>query len=557
MSSTLDGYDDYRAFMDKLAVTNVDKYIDLPMIAVMGDTSSGKRSLLSSISMIELPSSDELTTRCPIMLRMNRADKRTAMVEVKWKDIPKGKTEDEIAFKPQVVNESNWAELTKCIAAAQLHIIKLSGKEVAHDVVSVKVASPHCEDLTLIDLPGIVRSTGAGESATLAEDIQSLIDDYLKNPRCIILAVHPANNDFHNSQIMADAKKVDPLTKRTLPVLTKPDIIDSGAETSVRDLLLGHKTDAFEKGFHMVKGRGQAALNKNETIESNLNAEESFFRNTQPWRDVEDRSRLGDLQMHLVRDTFPSIVAEMKEEKIKTTDSFSLLAEAPSSTFERRLFFYEAKDRLVRAIRSHLSGSNVRDADDSKSSDTCSSLFHGRCKKFMDALHQGKLADISAIKVGVKATYSYDKQEYIDTIAMIEQDQVYFRGCVSKENAGKLCRAYPPGDVLILTNNQGCLVKANGLAYDSLRPIPLSQVRRDPDWIRDLIAKNRPYKLPIFMNTDVFEQILSECMESEWRGPCLDLVTSVSTLLRETVSGSIRRDQNISRFERLSDFLIR
>jgi hypothetical protein len=36
MSSTLDGYDEYRAFMDKLAVTNVDKYIDLPMIAVNG-----------------------------------------------------------------------------------------------------------------------------------------------------------------------------------------------------------------------------------------------------------------------------------------------------------------------------------------------------------------------------------------------------------------------------------------------------------------------------------------------------------------------------------------
>jgi interferon-induced GTP-binding protein Mx1 len=64
-----------RDFMDKLtALTNVSKYVELPMIAVMGDTSSGKSSLLSSISLVELPSSSELTTRCPIMLRMSQSE---------------------------------------------------------------------------------------------------------------------------------------------------------------------------------------------------------------------------------------------------------------------------------------------------------------------------------------------------------------------------------------------------------------------------------------------------------------------------------------------------
>jgi interferon-induced GTP-binding protein Mx1 len=64
------GNEDIRVFMDKLAVSNVSRYIELPMIAVMGDTSSGKSSLLTSISMVELPSSEKLTTRCPIMLQM-------------------------------------------------------------------------------------------------------------------------------------------------------------------------------------------------------------------------------------------------------------------------------------------------------------------------------------------------------------------------------------------------------------------------------------------------------------------------------------------------------
>ena len=61
----LEGYERYRQFMDRLTECNVDDYIDLPMIAVMGDTSSGKSSLLSNISLVDLPSADSLTTRCP------------------------------------------------------------------------------------------------------------------------------------------------------------------------------------------------------------------------------------------------------------------------------------------------------------------------------------------------------------------------------------------------------------------------------------------------------------------------------------------------------------
>ncbi len=60
---------------------------------------------------------------------------------------------------------------------------------------------------------------------------------------------------------MAEARKVDPETARTLPVLTKPDLINIGGEDSVLELLLGRKTDKFEKGFHMVKGCGQVSLN--------------------------------------------------------------------------------------------------------------------------------------------------------------------------------------------------------------------------------------------------------------------------------------------------------
>ena len=146
------------------------------------------------------------------MLKMHYSKQKSASVKISWKDEPINKED----FPERTIEETNWESITNAINAAQAHIIKMSGKDVASDIVSVDIRGPHCEDLTLIDLPGIVRTTGKNESATLAEDIQGLMNDYLKNPRCVILAVMPCNVDFHNSQIMADALRVDPSTERTM-----------------------------------------------------------------------------------------------------------------------------------------------------------------------------------------------------------------------------------------------------------------------------------------------------------------------------------------------------
>ena len=252
-SGALEGYERYRELMDKLAEDNVDKYVDLPTIAVMGDTSSGKSSLLSNISLIELPSSNEITTRCPIRLKMKCSQKIKATVKVVWKDKPNG---ENIDFAPRIVEQENWSDVTTAISDAQSHIIEKSKKDVARDLVSVEIEAPHCENLTLIDLPGIVRSLGKDESESIREDIQSLMMEYLENKRCVILAVLPSNVDYHNSQILADSLKYDNETSRTIPVLTKPDLIDKGAEEAVKDLLLGDKTKKkYKFGFHMVKGR--------------------------------------------------------------------------------------------------------------------------------------------------------------------------------------------------------------------------------------------------------------------------------------------------------------
>jgi GTPase SAR1 family protein len=253
-----------REFIDSLHADGIDEYISLPEIAVMGDTSSGKSSLLSALSGILLPANHQLTTRCPTRMRMEQAGQRRASVSVVWHSTSTYKS---AAYPVKHLSEekegaSFLSRLTEEIERAQQTIIATSNLEVARDIIEVDFFGPDLYNLTLTDLPGIVRVAGRGESDSIIDDINLLIKEYLENPRCVILAVVPANVDFHNSSIMAYVKEYDPSTRRTIPVITKPDLVDRGAEGGVRDLLLGLKTETFEMGFHMVKCRGQQQLNE-------------------------------------------------------------------------------------------------------------------------------------------------------------------------------------------------------------------------------------------------------------------------------------------------------
>ena len=58
---------------EELRALDLDKELSVPQIAVMGDQSSGKSSVLEALSGIPFPRGSGLTTRCPIRLIMRTA----------------------------------------------------------------------------------------------------------------------------------------------------------------------------------------------------------------------------------------------------------------------------------------------------------------------------------------------------------------------------------------------------------------------------------------------------------------------------------------------------
>lgn len=174
-----------------------------------------------------------------------------------------------------------------------------NSKTFSDDVLKIEVCGPDQEHLSVIDVPGIFKKTTEG--LTTKSDIgmvRNMVSSYMKNPRAVILAVIPANVDIATQEILEMAAECDAEGERTLGVLTKPDLVDSGAEQHVLDLVEG-KSHKLKLGWCIVRNRGQKELLE---LTADRNAvEQYFFMSQNPWARVEkDRVGVEALRRRLI-----------------------------------------------------------------------------------------------------------------------------------------------------------------------------------------------------------------------------------------------------------------
>jgi GTPase SAR1 family protein len=183
----------------------------------------------------------------------------------------------------------------------------------SEDVLCLEICGPKEQHFSVIDVPGIFRKTTVG--VTTKEDqrvVLAMVHRYMENPRSIMLTVIPANVDIATQEILTMAEEVDEEGVRTLGVLTKPDLVDSGAEKSVIELVKGmrHK---LELGWYILRNPGQKDIEDSSTDRGAM--EKSFFRDRAPWNTL-DKDRVGveALQLRLqeilaskIRSEFPKV----------------------------------------------------------------------------------------------------------------------------------------------------------------------------------------------------------------------------------------------------------
>lgn len=322
--------------IDKLIACGIASLINLPQIVVVGDQSSGKSSVLAGLIRKELPRDSGLCTRFATNIIFRRSEQEgisaSIIADTHASEDHRTAVEAWTRSGLELLEQSTFTEVMRevskqesphhVIDTEQVHQVmglsmtgssSTSGPTFSNDIFRLEISGPDQEHLSVIDVPGIFKNTTPG--VTKKSDItlvRNMVLEYMNNPRSVMLAVVPANVDVATQEILELALDVDPTGDRTLGVLTKPDLVDTGAEHRVIDLV-ENRTRQMKLGWHIVRNLGQQQLN-DPSLDRNA-MEMDFFRSAKPWKEIEKdkvgvenlRERLRDVLSGLVRREFPKV----------------------------------------------------------------------------------------------------------------------------------------------------------------------------------------------------------------------------------------------------------
>ncbi|GAB1310123.1 Golgi transport complex subunit 4 [Madurella fahalii] len=388
--------------IDKLREKNIGKHVPLPQLVVVGDQSSGKSSLLESLTGIPFPRDVELCTRYATQITQRRDDVPRVEVSIipgpRASEAHKKRVE---AYRSDALSPENFRakfpailkEVNATMGIRQAFSqdgldsgntsdgytsensteVKVSGLMVAtsgggsifsEDVLRIEICGPGADYLTVIDVPGIFRTPTEG--ITTKEDmalVRSMVEGYIKDSRTVILAVLDSNVDIANQEILTLAEKYDQKGERTLGILTKPDkVIEQRHKASVCSIVRGKKKQ-LTLGYYVVRSRGA------DQDDADYERREELF-NEEPWNSLPKervgvqalRTRLADLLGDIAWREFPKLrkdIDEMLRAAEKERDS---LGPSRKDEQKQRLFLSGMARQFQELVQAGLEAQYASDA---------------------------------------------------------------------------------------------------------------------------------------------------------------------------------------------------
>ncbi|KAK7471940.1 hypothetical protein VKT23_000046 [Stygiomarasmius scandens] len=347
--------------VNRLHMTGVQIDIDLPLIAVIGNQSAGKSSLIESISGITLPRAAGTCTRCPtecslsyspspwkctVSLRIMTDSSGQLLGEPRNEQFgsvitKKDEVEDRIRRAQRALLHPELPR-SRFLQDDEAEIDDTNAPTFSSNCVSLKISGPDVADLSFCDLPGLIRTAAGESSAGDVELVERLVESYIKKPSCIVLLAVSCETDFQNQGALQLAKKFDPNGERTVGVLTKPDRISAGDEDLwvrfIRNDVPGY---TLSNNWYCVKQPNSIELRQGITWKEARAKENNFFSMTSPWTDLEPMfqkylrtgnlvERLSSILSDLISKRLPEIHKELDLSMKKTRAELSKLPKAPS-----------------------------------------------------------------------------------------------------------------------------------------------------------------------------------------------------------------------------------
>ncbi|KAM9454346.1 interferon-induced GTP-binding protein Mx2-like [Clarias gariepinus] len=340
--------------IDSLRLIGIEEDLALPTIAVIGDQSSGKSSVLEALSGVALPRGSGIVTRCPLELKL-----RKIKCGVQWKAV--------ISYGDELIEFDDPSLVEGYVEAAQNELAG-EGVGISDELISLEIMAPDVCDLTLIDLPGIARVPVKGQPDDIGYQIKNLIGKYIEKDQTINLVVVPCNVDIATTEALKMAQEVDPEGQRTLAILTKPDLIDRGTEKNILEIVK-NQVIPLSKGYVIVKCRGQKQIDDKVSLAEATRVEREFFRRHEFFSCLlyEERASIRCLATKLTQDlvdhikkSLPLISEEIKKQLWSMrTEMRQCEAGPPLDPQKKKIFFIDILTKFNDKINRLASGEVV------------------------------------------------------------------------------------------------------------------------------------------------------------------------------------------------------
>lgn len=312
----------------------LDGDLPLPQIAVCGEQSAGKSSVLEALTEIPFPRQDNLCTRWATEITMIRAatesltlkiipaDERPTTDQAKLKDF--AETIVDLSDLPQIMEKARTAMGLDVATSGDM-------RPFARDVLSIVIQGPTRPQLTVVDLPGLIQANTKGINTPDRQMVEEITDRYIRQPRTICLAVIAATHDYANQTILTKVREADPDGERTLGVITKPDRLEPGSGRESAFLSLARNEDIhFTHGWHVVKNRKfeekDCSIHERNQLEDVWWSTSILGRLPAETRGVKAlRLRLSVLLFDAIKEALPTLRAELETALSETSTQLANL----------------------------------------------------------------------------------------------------------------------------------------------------------------------------------------------------------------------------------------
>ncbi|KAK0496696.1 P-loop containing nucleoside triphosphate hydrolase protein [Armillaria luteobubalina] len=328
---------DMLAIVNQLHSIGAQTYIELPRIVVIGNQSAGEHFTVQIVS-ITVPRDAGTCTRCPMECRLaSSEDPWCCQISIRYefepnggrrlKDVIERKFGDLIMKKSQVesmLRRAQWAVLNPKLSYE--HILGMSMHEMEHNFSNGTLR--FSRNVVCVDLKDPT------ETVKLVEDM--VVSHIAGN--CLILVALPMTDDVENQKALKLANLADPQGRRTIGVLTKPDMLPEGSVKNRAlwlDVVEGRRFP-LKHGYYCTRHPDDADRSQGMTSEEARKAEMEFFSRTEPWNisikphyfGVKNlTAALSSLLIQVIQEALPKIQLEATQELQTCRDELERLPE--------------------------------------------------------------------------------------------------------------------------------------------------------------------------------------------------------------------------------------